>query len=91
MGDLNDKMQMTFNIFDQDTDGIISREDIRFIMSHIPFVRSIDGDTPNSLQFKLNNVSQEGKYDSKDGKITLYKDRVNDMMQINIFLDKVFD
>lgn len=33
---------------------------------------------------------KEGKYNKEDGKITLYKDRVNDMEQIDVFLEMVF-
>jgi len=34
---LDDKMQLTFKIFDFDTDGLISAEDVRILLSYIPF------------------------------------------------------
>ena len=42
-------MKFTFNVFDYDRDGFITVEDIRFILSHIPFVRSADDESPQSL------------------------------------------
>ena len=41
MGDLNKKMKFTFNMYDFDNDGYISTEDIRIIMSYMPFKRNI--------------------------------------------------
>jgi len=39
MGKLEEKMRLTFRVFDCDNDGKISREDIKFIMGHIPYIR----------------------------------------------------
>ena len=41
MGDLSQKMKFTFNMYDFDNDGLISAEDIRIIMSYMPFKRNI--------------------------------------------------
>lgn len=37
LSDLQMKMKISFEIFDFDKDGFISREDIRLIMSFVPF------------------------------------------------------
>ena len=78
MGDLNTKLLFTFQIFDLDKDGHITPDDIRFIMSHIPFVRSLEHETPDSLNIRQKHFFKEGQYSRSDGKITLYKDRISD-------------
>jgi len=49
MGDLDAKLRFTFQIYDMDKDEKITPEDIRFVLSHIPFVRNCENETPNSL------------------------------------------
>ena len=52
MGDLNSKLRFAFEIYDMDRDERISPDDIRFVLSHIPFIRSIDKETPDSLNIR---------------------------------------
>ena len=49
MGDLNKKMKFTFNMYDFDNDGYISTEDIRIIMSYMPFKRNIQLQNVSSM------------------------------------------
>jgi Ca2+-binding EF-hand superfamily protein len=49
MGDLNKKMKFTFNMYDFDNDGYISPEDIRIIMSYMPFKRNIQLQNVSSM------------------------------------------
>jgi hypothetical protein len=41
IGDLNKKMRLTFNMYDFDGDGYITPEDIRIMLSYMPFKRNI--------------------------------------------------
>lgn len=41
IGDLNKKMRFTFNMYDFDGDGYITPEDIRIMLSYMPFKRNI--------------------------------------------------
>lgn len=90
MGTMDEKLKFTFQIYDLDRDNRITPDDIRYVLSHVPFVRSIENETPNSLLIRKKHFFQEGKYNKEDGKITLYKDRINDQQQIDMFILKVF-
>ena len=39
IGSLEDKIKFTFKMYDFDKDGLITPEDIRLIMSYLPFKR----------------------------------------------------
>ena len=41
IGDLDSKMRFTFNMYDFDDDGYITPEDVRIMMSYMPFDRNI--------------------------------------------------
>lgn len=41
MGDLDSKMRFTFDMYDFDNDGFITPEDVRIMMSYMPFNRDI--------------------------------------------------
>lgn len=41
IGDLEGKMRFTFNMYDFDDDGFITPEDVRIMMSYMPFDRNI--------------------------------------------------
>jgi len=41
IGDLNKKMRFTFNMYDFDNDGYITPEDIRIMLSYMPFNRNV--------------------------------------------------
>jgi len=38
---LETKMKLSFDIYDFDRDGLISREDVRLILSHIPIEKQL--------------------------------------------------
>lgn len=41
IGDLDSKMRFTFNMYDFDDDGLITPEDVRIMMSYMPFDRNV--------------------------------------------------
>lgn len=43
--DLDSKIQFTFDIYDFDKDGYISRDDVKIILSHIPIDNTINKDS----------------------------------------------
>ena len=40
-GSITDKIRLTFKIYDFDNDGLITPEDIRLVMSYMPFNRKV--------------------------------------------------
>jgi len=92
--------------YDFNSDGLISREDIRLILSYIPYKRTLD---PTDLQKKRSSLkstagnitfseyaepycskSKEGLYGDDEGKAIDYKDRSWDQEEINHFLKTIF-
>lgn len=53
---LETKLKLTFDIYDFDKDGFISKEDVRLILSHIPIEKTVVG-----------NVNAEGKFTQEGG------------------------
>ena len=41
LGDLDQKMKFTFEMYDFDSDGYITPEDVRIMMSYMPFNRNV--------------------------------------------------
>lgn len=41
LGDLESKMLFTFEMYDFDNDGFVTSEDVRIMMSYMPFDRNI--------------------------------------------------
>lgn len=66
--------------YDFNGDGLISKEDVRIVLSYIPFKRDVN---PESTEEKLSSMSaekkvKEGLYEQEEGKVLEYKDRVTD-------------
>jgi len=53
---LETKLKLTFDIYDFDKDGFISKEDVRLILSHIPIEKTVVG-----------NVNAEGRFTQEGG------------------------
>lgn len=94
-------MKLVFQIFDFDQDGKISAEDVRLVLSYIPFRRckrsslSLTEDGPssngNESSFQKNKkVSQEGLYSQQDGKDMNEEERGSNVKKINQFVSLVF-
>lgn len=96
IGDLDSKMQFTFEMYDFDNDGFITPEDVRIMMSYMPFNRNIPVQNVQGLleQKGLENLNssptlklarakqREGMYQEEEGKNVEYNDRVRDQEEI---------
>lgn len=74
-------------MYDFDNDGYLTSEDIRIMMSYMPFKRNVKTPSPNVI--KLQQVSEnsptqrrqkykEGLYEDDEGKNVAYFDRISD-------------
>lgn len=99
IGSLDDKIKFTFKMYDFDNDGIITPEDIRMIMSYLPFKRNgklveendqyTRGRRASPSRIKsLNKV--EGMLQESEGKNVNFSDRINDQEEIKKFIDEIF-
>lgn len=58
-----EKMRLTFKMYDFDNDGTVSREDVRILLSYVPFKTEEDlGATQSVMSDAMSN--KEGLYDS---------------------------
>jgi Ca2+-binding EF-hand superfamily protein len=57
ISDLDTKLRMTFRMYDFNNDGEITKEDVRMVMSYIPF-----------LPDRSKEVTREGNYLPEEGK-----------------------
>jgi hypothetical protein len=68
---------------------LISKEDVRIVLSYIPFKRDVAPESmssqnsanqhSSSISVKSNGASnKEGLYEQEEGKVLEYKDRVSD-------------
>ena len=100
-------MQYEICRYDFNGDGLISKEDVRIVLSYIPFKR----DVSESIEEKLQTMNvgggasgashdgpraslkqqKEGLYEQEEGKQLDYKDRVTDQEEIKNFVNMVFD
>lgn len=62
---LETKIKLSFDIYDFDRDGYITKEDVRLILSHIPIVNTIQGSTVS-----------EGSYTREGGGNQVFLDRM---------------
>ena len=83
--------------YDFNGDGMISKEDVRIVLSYIPFKREV---TAESTEEKLSSLSlggdsrkagKEGLYEQEDGRMMEHKDRVTDQEDIKNFVSMVFE
>ena len=51
ISDLDTRMRLTFNMYDFNGDGLISKEDVRIVLSYIPFKREAN----TNVQSKQNS------------------------------------
>lgn len=99
MGDLDTKMKFTFDMYDFDNDEYITPEDIRIMMSYMPFQRNIQIQAAQK-QIELNGGSspvrnqrqrqKEGLYQDEEGRNLGYHDRERDQEEIKQFLESIF-
>lgn len=94
ISDLDSRMRLTFNMYDFNGDGLISKEDVRIVLSYIPFKRDqVDNfahQTPQS-DTKNGTSKKEGLYEQEEGKVLEHKDRVTDQEEIKSFANMVFE
>jgi len=76
---LETKIKLSFDVFDFDRDGYITKEDVRLILSHIPIVNTVEG--------KLN---AEGAFTRDGGGMQVYLDRVQTQEEISLLIREVF-
>ena len=72
ISDFATKMRFTFQIYDFDNDGVVTKEDIRLILSYIPLNRSaVSGEGVIDIldkQFEGSGKDKEGLYEADEGK-----------------------
>lgn len=68
MSDLDSKIRLTFQMYDFNQDDIITKEDVRIVLSYAHFERT-------RKQNNVNQVNSEGAYFDRE---VNYKERVND-------------
>lgn len=76
---LETKIKLSFDVYDFDRDGYITKEDVRLILSHIPIVNSVEG--------KLN---AEGAFTREGGGMQVFLDRVQTQEEISMLIQTVF-
>ena len=75
--------------YDFNNDGLISREDVRIVLSYIPFKKGSMSDVSGSNKGTPSSSNREGLY--KDGENTTeYKERMDQQGEIKNFMDQVF-
>ena len=62
---LETKIKMSFDIYDFDRDGYITKEDVRLILSHIPIVNTMNG-----------KGIKEGTFTQESGNNVVFLDRI---------------
>jgi hypothetical protein len=96
LGTLDEKMFFTFQMYDFDGDGYITAEDVRIMMSYMPFNRNgsseVQPTNGNKGGFSPEIVSsspgksptrkREGLLEVEEGKNVDYNDRINDQSEI---------
>ena len=87
-------MKFTFEMYDFDNDGFVTPEDVRIMMSYMPFDRNvpinnvqqiIDSKGMEGVSSRLGSPvrgqrvkRQEGMYQEDEGRNVDYKDRISD-------------
>lgn len=78
--DFDENIKVVFQIYDFDKDNLISSEDIRTLLSHVPLSQLI---TPK----KVEEVNTEGAYTKAGG--GLYKLHIIISLYRNVYLDRI--
>jgi hypothetical protein len=68
---VEDKMKLSFEIYDFDTDGYIDKEDVRLVMSHIP----VDSAVKKEME-------GEGRFTQENGGNMAFLDRIQTQQEI---------
>ena len=79
LSSLEDKMQLTYDMYDFNQKGNIGKEDVRIVLSYVPF-------RPDAATGDGSPRSLEGLYDKSDS----FKSRSEDQRQISTFIDEIF-
>jgi len=76
---LETKIKLSFDMYDFDQDGYITKEDVRLILSHVPIVNKIEGQTIS-----------EGSFKREGGGNSTYIDRSETQEEIQLLIQTVF-
>eukprot|EP00347_Sterkiella_histriomuscorum_P019499 403341396 len=79
---LESKIKLVFDIYDFDSDGYISKEDIRIVLSHVPIQSESSKTLPKGIK--------EGIFTQKGGGFENYQDRINTQSEIMIYIENCF-
>ena len=71
-------------------DGFISSEDVRLLLSYIPFRKSNSGSGKRSSDAKESCEDREGLYEASEGRNLDFKQRTQNQDEIQSFLDCAF-
>lgn len=80
ISDLDTKLRMTFRMYDFNNDGLITKEDVRMVMSYIPF-----------LPDRSEKPDREGNYLPEDGRGTDFKQRMLEQKELTNFVNTIFE
>lgn len=97
IGSLDDKIKFTFRMYDFDNDGLITPEDIRLLMSYMPFKRNTNVMESRGRKRqhmapprRLRSCNVEGLLQEGEGKNIDFNDRMNDQEEIRTFIHNIF-
>ena len=76
---LETKIKLSFDIYDFDRDGYITKEDVRLILSHIPIVNTMTG-----------KGIKEGAFTQEEGNNVVFLDRIQTQEEIQLLITQVF-
>ena len=76
---LETKIKLSFDMYDFDRDGYITREDVRLILSHIPICNTATGRT-----------AKEGAFTQEGGAQNVFLDRIQTQEEIGLLIANVF-
>jgi Ca2+-binding EF-hand superfamily protein len=80
ISDLDTKLRMTFRMYDFNNDGQITKEDVRMVMSYIPF-----------LPDRTEKPDREGNYLPEEGRGTDFQQRLLEQKELTKFVEAVFE
>ena len=76
---LETKIKLSFDMYDFDRDGYITKEDVRLILTHIPICTSQTG-----------TIAKEGTFTQEGGSQNVFLDRVQTQQEIENLIQNVF-
>lgn len=76
---LETKIKLSFDIYDFDRDGYITKEDVRLILSHVPIVNQVQGQNIN-----------EGSFTRDGGGNHAFLDRIETQEEIQLLIQSCF-